>query len=166
MLKKIIWMTVFCLLLSGCSSATFETMGPVAHVAQTVLPVRGILLDIPADAAVLTASGPDSIYTCGDFDLSLQVLPAGDIRSTVLQVCGYEPERLTILECADGDFDRYDWSWTAAGENGDVICRAAVLDDGNYHYSLCVSADAALAGGLTEQWNALFSSFGLGEHTA
>lgn len=165
-MKKLVWMTIFCLLLSGCSSTTFETMGPVHHVAQTEPAVKEVLLAFPQDAAVLTASGPDSIYTCGDFDLSLQVLPSGDIRSTVLRLCGYEPDRLTMLESADGTVVRYDWSWTAAGENGDVICRAAVLDDGNYHYSLCVSADAALAGGLTEQWNELFRSFSLGENAA
>lgn len=162
-MKRFVWMTILCLLLSGCSSATFETMGPVLHVAQTTPPVREILLTFPQDAAVLTASGMDSIYTCGDFDLSLQVLPSGDTRGTIRQLSGFDPDRLTVLESTVGAFVRYDWSWTAAGENGDVICRAAVLDDGSYHYSLCVSADAALAGNLTEQWNALFRSFGLGD---
>lgn len=163
-MKTFVWMTIFCLLLCGCSSeASFETLGPVVHVGQTSLPVREILLELPQDAAVLTASGPDSIYSCGDFDLSLQVLPAGDSSGTIRTVSGFDPEQLTVLESNQGGTDRYDWSWTAAGESGDVICRAAVLDDGNYHYALCVRADADLAGNLTEQWNRLFRSFGLGE---
>lgn len=166
MLKKLVWMMLLCLLLTGCGSDTFETMGPVAHVSQTTPPVREILLDLPADATVLSASGMDSIYNCGDFDLLLQVQPAGDIQFTVQQLCGYDPRQLTVIESSDGSFARYDWSWTAAGENGDVICRAAVLDDGAYHYSLCVSAEASLVGNLTEQWNELFSSLDLGGYTA
>ncbi len=162
-MKTFVWMTIFCLLLCGCSSeASFETLGPVVHVGQNAPPVREILLDFPDDAAVLTSSGMDSIYTCGDYDLCLQVLPSGDLGATIGCLSGFSPEHLTILESTQGITSRYDWSWTAAGEQGDVICRAAVLDDGNYHYTLCVRADADLAGNLTEQWNLLFRSFGLG----
>ena len=39
--------------------------------------------------------------------------------------------------------------------------RAAVLDDGRYHYVLTVQADAARSGELTETWNQLFSGFSL-----
>lgn len=161
----IVWVAAVCLLLSGCNAATFETLGDVAHVAATQSPVREILLDFPQDASVLTASGQDCIYTCGDFTMSLQVLPAGDTGATILSLSGYAQEQLTVMESTTGQFRRLDWVWTAAGENTDVICRAAVLDDGSYHYSLCVSADAALIGELTEQWNALFASFALGQIT-
>ena len=164
MLKIFVWMTIFCLLLCGCSrEASFETLGPVVHVGQNAPPVREILLDFPDNAAMLTASGMDSIYTCGDYDMCLQVFPSGDIPDTIDCLSGFDPEHLTVLESTQGGTIRYDWSWTAAGEQGDVICRAAVLDDGNYHYTLCVRADADLAGNLTEQWNRLFCSFGLGE---
>lgn len=162
-MKTFVWLTIFCLLLCGCSSeAGFETLGPVIHVGQNAPPAREMLLDFPDDAAMLTASGPDSIYTCGDYDLCLQVLPSGDICATIDILSGFDPEQLTVMESTQTGADRYDWSWTAAGESGDMICRAAVLDDGNYHYTLCVRADADLAGNLTQQWNLLFRSFGLG----
>lgn len=164
-MKVCLCIMIFGLLLCGCSSQTFETLGPVAHVAGTKAPVREVVLQLPEDAAILTASGMDSIYTCGDFDLCLQVLPSGDIPHTVQSISGFDPAHLTILESISDTFCRYDWSWTAAGENADVICRAAVLDDGAYHYTLCVRADATLAGDLAGQWNALFGSFGL-ESTA
>lgn len=164
MLKIVVWMAIFCLLLCGCSSeASFETLGPVVHVGQNAPPMREILLEIPDDAAMLTASGMDSIYTCGDYDLCLQVLPSADMADTINSLSGFDPEHLTVLESDQGGVNRCDWSWTAAGESGDVICRAAVLDDGNYHYTLCVRAVADLAGNLTQQWNRLFRSFGLGE---
>lgn len=165
-MKMIVWMAALCLLLSGCSSPTFETIGEGVHVAQTQPPVREVVLAFPEDATVLTASGTDCIYTCKDYTISLQVLPAGDTRATIVSLCGYDPDQLTVLESVSGEYKRYDWIWTAAGEAGDVLCRAAVLDDGNYHYSLCVSADAALAGSLTEQWNDLFRSFCLDQTAA
>lgn len=158
-MKMMVWITALCLLLSGCSAATLETLGDVAHVAGTQAPMLQISLDFPQDSAVLTASGTDSIYTCDKYTMWMQVLPAGDTRATFRQVCGYEPGQLTIMESTNGPFSRYDWVWTAAGENADVICRGAILDDGNYHYCLCVSADAAVAGELTDTWNELFSSF-------
>lgn len=163
-MKTYVWLTIFCLLLCGCSSqASFETLGPVIHVGQNAPPVREMLLEFPENAAMLTSSGQDSIYTCGDYDLCLQVLPSGDIDGTARCLSGFDMEQLTVMESIRGGIVRYDWSWTAAGESGDMICRAVVLDDGNYHYALCVRADADQAGNLTEQWNRLFRSFGLGE---
>lgn len=157
-----VWLLVAALVLSGCSAPTFETVGNVIHVSATQAPMREVTVNLPQDAAVLTASGVDSIYTCNDYTMSLQVFPAGDLAATVTSLCGYSPQQLTMLESICGDHTRRDWVWTAAGENGDVLCRAAVLDDGNYHYSLCVMADAKIAGSLTEDWNALFASFCLG----
>jgi hypothetical protein len=51
------------------------------------------------------------------------------------------------------------------GESGQLVCRAAVLDDGNYHYCLTAVAPAANAGELSEQWNALFASLRLEDKT-
>ena len=76
-------------------------------------------------------------------------------------VSGFEPERLTILKTGRGGVSRYDFVWTAAGEEGEQVGRAAVLDDGRYHYVLTVQADAARSGELTETWNQLFSGFSL-----
>lgn len=162
-MKIIVWIAIVCVLLTGCGAETFETLGDIAHVASTEPPLREILLAFPDSATVLTASGPDCLYTCENYTMSLQMLPAGDTRSTIVSLCGYKPEQLTVLESSTGQFKRYDWVWTAAGENADVICRAALIDDGNYHYSLCVSAVASDAGLLTEAWNALFASFTLGQ---
>lgn len=162
-MKMMLWIAVACLLLSGCQTATFETLGDVSHVIATRAPNRQVLLEFPEDATVLTAAGTDSMYVCGDYTLYLQVMPAGDTRATLRSLCGYDPEKLTVLESTSGAFRRLDWVWSAVGENADVVCRGAVIDDGNYHYSLCVSADAELVGDLTQQWNALFASFCLAE---
>ena len=162
-MKKVLCMLLLALLLTGCSEEVYETMGNVEHVGQTQIQPRQTVLTFPQDAAVLTAADGDILYTCAGYTLGLQTLPAGDLPSTIRTVSGFDMTNLTLLESCCGDHKRYDWVWVAAGERGDVLCRAAVLDDGNYHYSLFVSADAELAGELTETWNALFSSFCLAQ---
>lgn len=158
-MKKAVWILALLMLLAGCSAPVYETMGNVEHVAANNATARQVILTLPADAAVLTASGADMLYTCTDYTMSLQTLPAGDLSATVRALSGYESSQLTMVKSVCADHSRYDWVWVAAGEEGDVLCRAAVLDDGNYHYSLCVFADADAASELTDAWNALFNSF-------
>lgn len=158
-MKKILLLLLLSLLLAGCGTQTFETMGDISHVSATEPAPRKMTLSLPEDASVLTAFGEDTLYTCDDYTITLQVLQAGDLSATVSGLCGYEATDLTVMETVCGDHTRYEWVWTAAGEGGDMVCRAAVIDDGNYHYSLCVMADAETAGSLTDDWNALFASF-------
>lgn len=158
-MKKFLCFLVITLMLTGCSAPVYETIGNVVHVGSHDAAPRQIMLALPADAAVLTASGTDMLYTCSDYTMSLQTLPAGDLASTVKTLSGYDSAQLTLLQSRCEDHSRYDWVWVAAGEEGDVLCRAAILDDGNYHYSLCVFADADTAADLTDTWNELFQSF-------
>ena len=62
------------------------------------------------------------------------------------------------VETFEKGFHRWDWVWTAAGEGGDAVGRAAVLDDGVYHYCVSVMAEAGEAGALETQWSALMGS--------
>ena len=132
-MKKWIWILVLGVCLTGCEAEVFETMGNVVHVGQMDAPLGQVILQLPENASILTATGKDTLYDCGDYTISLQTVPAGDFTATVRMLCGYDPDRLTMLQSQCGDHSRYDWVWVAAGENGDVLCRAAVLDDGNYH---------------------------------
>ena len=158
-MKILVLLLSLSIMLCGCSSPTYETMGDVMHVGNpNALPQR-IILDLPADASVLTASGSDMLYTCTDYTMCLQILPAGDISETVRTLSGYDLSELTLMQTQCNDHARYDWVWVAAGENGDVLCRGAILDDGNFHYTLNVFANAEEAGGVTQTWNALFQSF-------
>lgn len=158
-MKKAVCFLVLVTVLAGCSAPVYETMGNVDHVGSNDALPRQMTLALPEDAAVLTASGTDMLYTCSEYTMSLQTLPAGDLASTVKTLSGYDLAQLTMLQSQCADHGRYDWVWVAAGEEGDVLCRAAVLDDGNYHYSLCVSANADAAADLTNTWNELFRSF-------
>ena len=158
-MKKLVGILLCLCLLTGCSEAVYETLGPVEHVSATVPDLRKVVLTLPGDAAVLTASGGNTMYICQEYSLAVQTLAGGNLDTTLQAVSGFEKEDLTVMEKVCGDHKRYDFVWTAAGENGDLLCRAAVIDDGNYHYCLTAMADAEAAGEWREAWNDLFGSF-------
>ena len=88
----------------------------------------------------------------------LDVLDAGDLDSTVRSISGYEKENITLIRTQQDGMGRYDFVWSAAGENGDRLGRGVILDDGNYHYCLSVLRDQ---GDFPVVWRDLFASFTL-----
>ena len=88
----------------------------------------------------------------------LETCDSGDLSATIRALSGYEKGQLTILETRQGDCDRYDFVWTMAGETGDRLGRAAILDDGNYHYCMYAIRDQ---GNTNIVWRDVFSSFSL-----
>jgi len=153
-------------MLTGCSAGVYETIGNVEHVSGTMPQMRRVVLELPGDAAILTASGGDTMYICGNYSLAVQTLAGGDLQKTIQTVSGFHRDQITVMEQVCGDHRRYDFVWTAAGEGGDTVCRAAVIDDGNYHYCMVAMAEAGDAGPLQKTWNDLFGSFCLEEEKA
>lgn len=162
MKKCMLMMLGVLVLLTGCAAAeTFETVMDVI-VPQTPV-LREVSVELPEDAVVsVMESSAGKLYLCDSYEITLQTFSAGSLSQTVRSVSGYDGEELTILESAAGEgVTRYDFVWSAMGENGERIGRAAILDDGGYHYVLSAMADAADAGELTEAWNSLLRSFQL-----
>ncbi len=147
-------------LLSGCTGGSFETIGSVPQTPSTVPAMAQILVQLPQDAAADVLAGEEqTFYSCDTYSIFMQTLEAGDLQGTVTTLCGYSPDNLMVLRTFSGSADRYDWVWTSAGEEGDLVGRAAVIDDGSYHYCLWVMAQAEEAGALSQEWNDLFGSF-------
>ncbi len=163
MKKRLSIFVLLCVLLTGCSAAeTFETLGLVQHQPEAAPIMATVQLSLPESAAAAAfGDGDNSVYDCDGYTVMLQTRSSGDFRGTVQSLSGFSPEKLTVVETQVGKTRRYDWAWTAAGEEGDVICRASVLDDGNYHYCLTSITSAQNAGRLSEEWNQLFASFTL-----
>ena len=161
-MKIMICLLMITVLLSGCSAVeTFETLGNISHLSPTAPQLRQVRLALPEDASLETAQMDTGIqaYSCVDYTAVLQTFGSGDLVSTIRSLTGFSPEDLTVMESQCGDHKRYDWVWTAMGEEGEVVCRGSVLDDGQHHYTLCVMADAEAFGKVKEQWNTLFGSF-------
>ena len=159
-MKTWIVLLVLVLCLAGCSDPTWETLGSVEHVSATLPPMAVVTLQLPQEAAVLSATGTDTIYLCDGYSIALQTVSAGDLTATIRSISGYDPAELTVLE-SGSTIKRYDLVWSAAGEAGAQVCRGVILDDGNYHYTLTLMADAQQVLSLQESWNALLTSFDL-----
>lgn len=162
MKKCCIWILAV-LLLSGC--AMEQTMETVAD--EWVEPVMGspgeIYVDLPDEAAVPAVdSGSERMYLCRDYEILIQTLEGGDLSRTIQTLCGMSGEDLTVMQTKRQDMPCYEFVWAAAGESGDRLGRAVVLDDGQYHYCMTVLRDAATAESCQVVWSHVFDSFCLG----
>ena len=162
-MKKICWLLLVALLLCGCSNReVLETVSDEL-LLDTVAPQKTLSVKLPSDAlsAAMAAEDGAQLYFCDGYVLTLQTVPAGDLDRTARALCGFDRERLTVMETRLGGLKRYDWTWTSAGEGGAQVGRAAVLDDGDHHYCMTVMADETGSGDLDTRWDALFASMAL-----
>lgn len=153
------------ILLSGCGAQeTFETISDVIPQeinAQT----HCMILSLPQEAAAPTVESEDArLYQCGTYSICVETFPGGDMEKTVEQITGYASDDLTVMQTRREGFDCYEFVWVSAGENGDQVGRALVLDDGNYHYVVSTLADADHAQEHKNAWDAMFQSASLEEY--
>ncbi len=160
-MKKWIFLLMFCLMLSGCGAGeTFETLAD--EIWEVAAVPRQVLAVLPPEAAApASESDEGAIYICDGYEILVQTLAGGDLDATLRSVSGYGREDLTVVETRQGDVKRYDLVWACVGEEGERVGRCAVLDDGSYHYVLCVLADADRVQEYTEVWEAVFASYAL-----
>lgn len=150
------------LLLSGCGAA--ETMETISDdlVAPAAVASHQISLVLPSQAASPTVeSDSDRLYQCETYDIRVQTLPGGDLNESVRTVSGYEKDSLTIMHKEKDGFDCYEFAWASAGEAGDQVGRAMLLDDGSFHYCVSVLGQAAWSRENQVYWQELFDSFTL-----
>ncbi len=161
-MKKTVVLLAMLLLLSGCSAApAFETLGNV-YASQPIARQEKVSFLLPEDAsAVVLAGESGKLYFCEGYEIMQETMAGGDLNRTVQSLTGYDKESLTLLQTGGIGATRYECAWTAAGEAGDQVGRAVILDDGNYHYCLTVMADSTESGSLQETWQAILSSFAL-----
>lgn len=160
-MKKICVCLLMGLLLTGCAARqTFETVEDWYY--ESAVSAGVIRVDIPEGAAA-AAFGSDagSIYLCDGYTLCLQTFPGGDLEATLQSVSGFSRDRLELIQTSRQGMQRYDFVWAAAGEGGDQLGRASVLDDGHHHYVLSVMAPAESAGEYEQIWQGIFASFSL-----
>ena len=161
-MKKWVVFLALAAMLCGCArQETFETVGNACEAEGTLPPARSIKVHIPGRPAVLAMQNDsgEELYLCDTFTVTVQTLPGGSLDRTLRTVTGFDAETLSTVQTAQDSLTRYDFVWSCAGENGEQLCRGAVLDDGSYHYVLTALADADAADTLSEDWAELFGSF-------
>lgn len=159
-MRKMIVVLISVLILAGCGSTqTLETIAdePVLAVSAEQ---REVKVELPDDAAVMTMSCDNkTIYLCGGYEICFEVLDAVDLDRTIKQVTGFHEEYLTVLKTGYEGFSKHEMVWSSAGETGDYLGRAVVLDDGDHHYVLSALAPADMVQNLEGQWEEMFASF-------
>ena len=161
-MKKLFFCLLFTALLAGCAGEeTMETLGDVWDVPAMAVP-RQILVDLPEDtAAGVLESDAGRIYIADDYEIMLETMESGDLDGTMRQLCGRGKDELTVLETRQDDLKRYEFVWATAGERGEQLGRAVVLDDGNYHYCLSVLRPENAEETSQVVWSQVFQSFAL-----
>lgn len=150
------------LVLSACGpeeTPVFETVGEDAY-QQEEKPVAGrIELMIPEEAVAQTMSDElgGELYTWDDHTLQLQTMEGGDIRRTVESVTGFDYDGLTVMTSKKGDLMYYRTVWSTAGEEGTLLGRTLIADDGYYHY--CISLLSPEDSDSGEVYDRLCASF-------
>ena len=160
-MKKWLLLGLASLLLCGCGAEeTFETVAD-EEILSVMAEPRKIAVQLPegTSASVLNREG-EHVYLCEDHEIIIETCGAGDLGGTVRHICGYEKGELTLMQTQWQDVTRYDFVWTSAGEQGDRLGRAVILDDGHYHYCMSVLRDAQGEDARTD-WEAVFASFDL-----
>lgn len=161
-MKRIIVILMMLLMLTGCAGeSTYETVNdelellPTPEMQQTVV-------ELPPEAASPTIeSGSERLYMCGNYDIRVQTMESGDLEATVKAVSGFDMDSLTVIQTMRDGRDCYEFVWACAGEDGQQVGRATILDDGNYHYVLSVMGDADHAWENYPVWLSMFQSFSL-----
>ncbi len=160
---KIIVVLLCVLLLAGCSVQTFEKVEDLNDVQAMVVPAT-ILLDLPEEAAAPAMKGTTgTLYFCGEYDIMVEVVPSGNLSSTLQALTGFEREELELIQTLRCGVDCYEAVWSAAGEAGDHVGRVLVLDDGSYHYCVSIMTMAENAGQYSDAWNSILESVVLAE---
>ena len=159
-MKKLLMLLALALCLSGCGTQeTFETVEDI----QTIEPAavcQQFAVKLPEEAAAPTFqddSGAE-LYVCQDYTISKQIFSSGDLEKTIQTITGKSQEELQIIKTMQNTYDRYDFVWATAGEDGLQLGRACILDDGNYHYTLSSLTRESASGILQKTFSDMYDS--------
>lgn len=159
-MKKIGLLMLLAVFLCGCQAEpTWETVEDILPV-EAVPVAQQLYVPLPSDAAQPTFQEEDAgeLYLCDGYTLTKQISQSGDLEKTVKNICGLESDQVQIMKTTQDGNARYDFVWSAAGEEGLQLGRACILDDGAYHYIVSTMAGETEAGNLRETWEDIFSS--------
>lgn len=149
-------------LFTGCArEETLETISD-EYVQSVAAQPKRISVELPDDVvAPVMESTSEQVYLCNGYEIVIETKNGGDLNDTVQTICGYDKDDVTIMTTQEGEADRHEFVWASAGEEGERIGRAVILDDGDYHYCMSILRDADTTEGSQIVWNNVFSSFHL-----
>ena len=161
-MRKWVCVLLMLFLLTGCGKEeTLETVSDAYVEPASVQPGK-ISVELPDDVvAPVMDSTSEQVYLCSGYEIIIETKEGGDLNDTVQTICGYDKKDVTMMTTQDGDAQRHEFVWASAGEEGERIGRAVILDDGNYHYCMSILRDADTTEGSQIVWSNVFNSFHL-----
>lgn len=159
-MKKWLLFLMAILLLTGCGKPEdYETMSD-QHLPASEPMASQVQLTLPEDAAVLTLAEEkgSALYLCQDYTIAVQTLPAGDLDATLREVTGYGREHLQVYTWTQGTLRRHECVWVSAAETGDQVGKTVILDDGVFHYTVCMLTAAENGEALHQVWQQIVKS--------
>lgn len=159
-MRKVWILLLLVLFLTGCGTQeTFEILEDEIPALEVHTPQQ-FFVSLPEEAATPTFQDDtgSELYVCEGYTVSKQIVEGGDMEKTVRTLTGKGQEELQILKTMTDTWNRYDFVWTSAGEEGLQLGRACILDDGNYHYILSTLAEENRAGQLREAFSDMYES--------
>ncbi|MGN1306334.1 MAG: hypothetical protein ACI4V3_01540 [Faecousia sp.] len=133
------------LTLSACAVKQANALETIACPAAPSTPGFYLTADFPTDAILASSSdeGRSAVFLHEDYTLIQEVFSADSLEDALLRVTGRPADELELLRVCSFPQEEYRFAWTAAGEEGDLACSAALFSDGAYYYALSVICDAA-----------------------
>ena len=164
-MKKIVWILAAMLCFSGCMDTAESVMETVADVipAPVAAEPKPMAVWLPDDAAAQTmAEGEaEQCYIWGDCELRLQTMDGGDILATLSKLTGQDPQKLTVMEYERDGIQLYQTVWSSTTEEGVLLGRCMVADDGAHHY--CISLLSPENADVGDTYAQICASLTLGE---
>lgn len=161
-MKKVWSVLLLSFLLCGCAEKeTFETISDEI-VAPVMAQPREISVRLPDNAvSPVLESETQQVYMSEEYEITIETRSSGDLNATIHSLCGYDQDQLTVMQTQGAGVNRYEFVWAAAGEKGERLGRAVILDDGEYHYCMSVLRDAEDTEKSQIVWSDAFNSFTL-----
>ena len=138
-MKKFVFLLVLMLCLAGCGEEpVMETVAdPVVEPVLAEPQAWSVWLPEEAAAQTMADGEAGECYTWGECELRIRTLDGGDIRATLQTLTGLDPEKLTVMEYERDGIQLYQTVWSSTTEEGVLLGRCMVADDGAHHY--CIS---------------------------
>ena len=152
---------IFVLLLysmAGCGTqVVYETIGNSCEEPQPVAQPCELQLRLPEGTVMETMDADGSgYYTLGQWEIWTRVLPGGDLHQTLQTIAPVDPDGLTLIKREINGYECVETTWSAAGEEGESVVRAGVIQDGGYHYCICLCVPQSDAREAEELFGQIF----------
>lgn len=167
------WLTTICAALltaalAGCAAQyTWETVDDTIPDTPVSAMEGGcrLCIDAPEDASApaYADSGCLERYAQADgtYEITVQTLLSSELDGVVRRLTGFAPEQIDVLKTQRFGLPEYQFAWVSSGDEGEFLCRAAVICDGDYYYALTFAAKEDCAAELAQTARAVFASMRL-----